>query len=120
VISHCKKELPLEACGLLSGRNRVIQSFWPIRNVDKSPYSFSMALGEIERVFHSIERKNEVLMGIYHSHPTASAYPSSGDIAYNNYPELAHVIISLMKNPPDIRAFSIQGTQVNPIAIQLM
>lgn len=119
LIYHCKKESPLEACGLLSGKDGIIRTIWPMKNIDQSTVSFSMSLSEIKKVFHLISMKNENVLAIYHSHPTAPAIPSRGDIHYNNYPELSHVIVSLQNQVPDIKAYQMEQNQVNSLVIKL-
>lgn len=91
-----------------------------MKNVDESAVSYSMSLKDIAHIFDVIEKKNEEVLAIYHSHPTASAYPSPGDIRYNNYPELAHVIVSLLKPLPEIKAFHLKGHQVIPLRLELV
>jgi [CysO sulfur-carrier protein]-S-L-cysteine hydrolase len=120
MISHCTEELPLEACGLLSGKNGVAETVWPMENIKRSPVSFSMDIEQIRSVFELIDKKDECLIGIYHSHPTGSAYPSAGDIAYNNYPEVGHLIVSLANKTPIVNCFQIKGKQVTPLSIQLV
>lgn len=119
LITHCTKEFPYEACGLLSGRYGIAQTCWPMVNQDKSEYSFSMAISDIEKVFQKIEDQNEEVMAIYHSHPSSEAYPSPGDIAMNNYPDLIHIIVSLKNHHPDMRAFLLEGTQVTELDLYL-
>lgn len=120
VMNHCMNEFPFEACGLISGRNGIASTVWPMKNEDQSADSFSMSLREIAHVFDLIEKKNEEVLAIYHSHPTSSAYPSPGDIRYNNYPELAHIIVSLLKPLPEVKAFHIKGSQVTHLKMELV
>lgn len=120
MINHCKKEFPFEACGILSGKNGIASTVWKMKNQDQSANSFSMSLTDIANVFEQIEKRKEEVLAIYHSHPTAAPYPSPGDIRYNNYPELAHIIISLNKPLPEVKAFHIIGPQVSRILIKLV
>lgn len=91
-----------------------------MKNQDQSANSFSMSLRDIAHVFDIIDKRNEEVLAIYHSHPTTSAYPSPGDIRYNNYPELAHVIVSLLKPLPEVKAFHLNGSQVTQLTIKLV
>ena len=112
--------MPLEACGILSGGDGIIYTIWPMKNIDQSTVSFSMSTSEISNVFHLIEKKNEQVLAIYHSHPTAPAIPSQGDIAYNNYPELSHVIVSFQNQVPDMKAYQMVQNKINPLFIKLI
>ncbi|MCM3568572.1 M67 family metallopeptidase [Neobacillus mesonae] len=120
MITHCQNELPFEGCGLLSGKNGIATSIWPMENISYSPNSYSMDLKQIEEVFDLINKQNEKLVGIYHSHPTDRAYPSPEDITYNNYPEIAHIIISFARSStqPDVSCFYLRGTRVIPLKVE--
>ena len=120
MITHCQNELPLEGCGLLSGKNGIAESIWPMENINYSPNSYSMDLNQIGKVFDLINHRHEELIGIYHSHPTSKAFPSQEDIAYNNYPEVAHIIISFARSsfPPDVNCFYLKGIRVIPLKLE--
>lgn len=120
MIGHCKKELPLEACGLLSGKNGVAKTIWPMENINRSSSSFSMDLEQIQRVFELIDKRNEYLIGIYHSHPTGIAYPSPADIAYHNYPEVGYIIVSLVNQVPTVKCFKIKDKKVTSLSIKVV
>lgn len=119
MITHCGNELPLEGCGLLSGKNGVAESIWPMKNMDQSPHSYSMDMKQVGEIFDLIHSRNENLVGIYHSHPTAEAYPSLADINCNHYPEVAHIIISFARSParPDVKVFRLKDAHVIPLPI---
>ncbi|PGZ99795.1 peptidase [Bacillus pseudomycoides] len=120
IINHCEKELPYEACGLLTGKNGIARTIWQMKNMDQSPVSFSMDLEEIRRVFEIMAKMDESLLGIYHSHPTDKAYPSAGDIAYSNYPNVAQLIISFANKTPVVKCFQINEKKVIPLNIKLV
>ncbi|MFB9759827.1 M67 family metallopeptidase [Ectobacillus funiculus] len=120
MIHHCKKELPYEACGLLTGKNGIAKTIWQMKNIDQSPVSFSMDLEQIRRVFETISKTDESLLGIYHSHPTDKAYPSAGDIANSNYPDVGNLIISFSNNIPVVKCFQIIGKTVIPLNIEVV
>lgn len=110
---------PLEACGLLSGINGVAHTNLPMTNVLYSPNAFQMDLQQIEFVFEQIKERKEKLVGIYHSHPTTAAYPSSYDIAYSNYPDVAYIIVSLIHPMPVVGCFYIQDQKVTTIPYKI-
>lgn len=120
MVKHCIKNLPFEACGLLSGKDGKAQTFWPMENVNRCPVSFSMDLEQIHHTFELMDKMNEDLLGSVHSHPTGKAYPSAGDIAYNNYPELWHLIISLENPAPVVNCFQIKGNKVSTVTIAVL
>ena len=68
----------------------------------------------------SSEEINQVLLGIYHSHPNGPAIPSETDIAQAYYPEIAQFIISLKQSEPVVGAFLIENGRFQsiPFAIE--
>ena len=120
MIKHCRNELPYEACGLLSGRNGIATTCWPMKNIHKSPVSFAMDKNQIAQVFDSMNKNGESLLGIYHSHPTDRAHPSRADITYNNYPELGYFVISLTKKHPVVKCFCMKNNKVTELKVILM
>jgi len=115
MINHCIKDKPLEACGLLSGKKKMVQTCWPMVNILHSQNEFEIDIQQIQVGFHKMKEKGEQLVGIYHSHPTTPPYPSPNDIIYADYPEESYVIISLCKTIPEVRCFHIIDRQVYPI-----
>ncbi len=115
MVQHCIGQKPIEACGLLSGKDAVANTLWPMTNILFSPNSFEMDNHQIAQVFRQIQNKGERLVGIYHSHPTSPAYPSLIDIIHANYPEVIYVIVSLSNIKPDVGCFKIKNRQVTPV-----
>jgi proteasome lid subunit RPN8/RPN11 len=75
-----------------------------------------------EDLFAAMRRIREAdqrLLGIYHSHPRTSAYPSSADVEMAFYPEAFYFIISL-ESSPDLRAFKIEGARIEDIEVSVV
>lgn len=119
IVNHCKKEYPIEACGLLSGDNGIVTTVWPMINIHRSKNSFFMSKVDIKKVFDAIEQRNEQFIGIYHSHPTDIAYPSREDVHFNNYQEAFHLIVSLATKQPVVKAYKYKKTTVIPYQIKV-
>ncbi len=118
MISHCKSELPLEGCGLLSGPALGYgNNCWKMRNLDASPISFSIDDQELRNTFLEMERKGEKLTGIFHSHPTSRAYPSHQDIKYAHYPAAIYIIVSFAKKGPEVKGYKIKNGKVIPVQL---
>jgi proteasome lid subunit RPN8/RPN11 len=117
MVRHCLEQLPNEACGLLSGKNGRAKTIWMMDNVEHSPVSFSMDEGQIRKAFQLMENMGEELVGIYHSHPTAPAFPSSQDMEHVSYPEAAYLIVSLADLQPTVGCFRIREKQAIPLPV---
>ncbi len=107
MIHFCKQQLPYEACGLISGLENTGVTLRPVENPLKSHFRFSISEQTIERVYHRAKLQNEIITGIFHSHPSTSAYPSRSDIKNNPYSNLAYIIVSFKRKTPDVRAYKI-------------
>lgn len=119
MVTHCSQQLPIEACGLLSGKNEKADTIWVMDNVLRSATAFEMDLVQQEHVFNAFQGMGEELVGIYHSHPTASPYPSPIDIANANYPDVVYLIVSFAKRSPEVGCFWIRDNQVIPLSYRL-
>jgi len=107
MINHAGRELPLECCGLLAGREGVVTRVYPLENQEKSPVSY---LAAPEQEFHAlteIEGLGLDLLAVYHSHPETESYPSQLDIEKAYFTEALYFIISLKDPVPRARAFRI-------------
>lgn len=89
--AHVEAQSPLEACGLLGGRDGVVQVVIPVTNAERSPVRFRMEPGEQLRAFEQLEAAGLEVVGVFHSHPHGPAVPSPTDIAEARY-EVVQVI----------------------------
>lgn len=113
ILAQAREEAPLECCGLLLGRGRVVERVFRGTNTDRSPVTYNMDPQELFRAHREMETLGLDLVAIYHSHPRTRAFPSSTDVAKATYPDSVYLIISLQDGPvPDVRAFRIQDGRV--------
>lgn len=118
--SHCKKQFPQEACGLLAGKGKLFQSWFPIKNILESPVRYRMDAQEQLNAFLSIEQNQQDLLGIVHSHPTGPSFPSETDLKEAYYPEAIYFIFYLKEEQWHFNAFRIIDHQVSMVEIQLV
>lgn len=117
ILEQCFEERPLEACGILTGRNGQVLHAYATDNARRSPVFYEVDSAQQERVMRQMKEQGEELIAIYHSHPTAPAVPSLNDIRLAiHYPEAIRVIVSLA-GPADFRAFLIQDGKVHPVPL---
>lgn len=120
VISHCKEIYPKEACGILAGKEGVIQKVYRMKNIENSLASYIMDSREQFVVMKKIRENGLDLTAIYHSHPDLDAYPSPKDIQLAFYSESVYIIIGLSAGEPKIRAFSIEEGNVDEVEIKVI
>ncbi|WP_370460340.1 Mov34/MPN/PAD-1 family protein [Cytobacillus firmus] len=119
MLAHGEKELPFEACGLLSGSGKMIKTIWKAINNKRKKNSFEINEEQLTLLLTKMEEKKEFLVGIYHSHPTAPPVPSRDDIRFA-YPDKAYFIISYAKKKPIVKCYRIKQGKAFPVKIILV
>jgi proteasome lid subunit RPN8/RPN11 len=93
MVRHVAAQAPLEACGLLAGRDARVEKVLVVANADPSHARFRMDPLEQLRAFEWIDARGLDLVGIFHSHPAGPEAVSPTDIAESTY-AVFHVILS--------------------------
>jgi proteasome lid subunit RPN8/RPN11 len=109
---------PLEACGLLAGKNGRVEIWIGVRNADQSPTHFHMEPREQWRAFQRIESAGLTLLGIYHSHPNGPDELSATDIAEAMYP-VVQIIWYRREGKWRARGFRIEAGKVREVVLEL-
>ncbi|WP_205874066.1 Mov34/MPN/PAD-1 family protein [Mycobacterium camsae] len=96
IVAHARRDHPDEACGVLAGAagSDRPERHIPMANAERSPTSYRFDSGEQLRVWRALERSDDVLVVIYHSHPSTEAYPSRTDIDLAAEPDAHYVLVS--------------------------
>ena len=113
---HVARHMPLEACGLLAGKNDQVEKVIMIRNQAQSPVRFVMGPYEQLKAFDWIESNGLDLLGIFHSHPAGPETVSVTDIAEAAY-AVFHLIWSLRGATWKLRAFWIENGKVEEVRL---
>ncbi len=119
MIAHAEAELPNEACGQVNGADGAALSVHPVRNIEASPYRYSMDPLAMLRLEQARERQGEELYAIYHSHVASEAYPSPTDVRQAffppgeidrepMFPDTYYILVSLAHRPAQVRAYRIR------------
>jgi proteasome lid subunit RPN8/RPN11 len=115
IISHCKECYPQEACGILAGQSGVVKKVYKMKNIEKSSVSYMMEPVEQFTVMKEMREQRLEMTAIYHSHPVSAAYPSPKDVNLSFYQDSVYVIVSLIHEMPEIKAFEIKEGKVKEI-----
>ncbi len=98
IIKHCEEELPLEACGILTGikkkSERIVERIYKTRNILKSSNRYQIDPQQQLKIFIEADERGFDILGFYHSHPSFSAQISTIDIESANYPSCTYLIYS--------------------------
>jgi [CysO sulfur-carrier protein]-S-L-cysteine hydrolase len=125
MIDHARREVPNEACGLLSGslERGTASAYHPARNADASPFVYTVHPEDLVRIVFAIEDAGEDLVAIFHSHTHTPAVPSPTDRRQAQYPDAFYVLVTLSDpdaDPADsLRAWRIEGGESREVSLIL-
>jgi proteasome lid subunit RPN8/RPN11 len=105
---HVNFEAPLEACGLLGGRDGVATVVYPVKNAAASPTRFEMDPKAQLRAMNQIEAEGLELVAVFHSHPKGPSILSPTDIREVAYP-VVNIIWSRVGRRWQARGFWIEN-----------
>ena len=129
MIAQARELAPIEACGILAGRNGIVEKYYKMTNVDNSRTHFMMEPKEQFATIKDIRSADLEMLAIYHSHPETPARPSAEDIKLALTPDVIYVIVSLQNtNGSAIKGFHIPapsevegaGTNVTEVTIKIL
>ena len=118
MLDHVDRQVPLEGCGLLAGKNERVEKVILVRNQAQSPARFVMDPDEQLQAFNWIEARELDLLGIFHSHPAGPETASVTDIAEAAY-EVVHLIWSRDQDRWQARGFWIENGRATEVSLQI-
>ncbi len=117
ITGHARSEAPLECCGLLAGEGGLIDEYIETRNLRSSGVAYQIDPVDHFAALKRLRARGRAILGAYHSHPRSAAVPSPTDLAEAADGEFIHVIVSLVAEPPDVRAYRLDGGHVAVVSI---
>jgi len=119
MLDHVDRQVPLEGCGLLAGKNDRVEKVIFVRNQAQSPARFVMDPYEQLQAFDWIESNGLDLLGIFHSHPAGPETASVTDIAEAAY-EVVHLIWFRDQSRWQARGFWIENGYATEVSLQIV
>ena len=116
---HVNIEAPLEACGLLGGKNGVVEVVLPVKNAAESRVRFQMDPKAQLRAIEQIESEGLEIIAIFHSHPKGPSVPSPTDIAEAAY-RVVNIIWSKAGRRWQARGFWIEAGHAAEIPLTVV
>ena len=106
MLAAARKVAPLEACGLLGGKDGRVTEFYELTNTDASGEHYTMSPEEQFAAVKDMRGKGARMLAIWHSHPETPARMSDEDLKLAYTPDVVYVIASLAEpGKPDVRGF---------------
>lgn len=101
LVRRSEQEEPHECCGLISRATEATPgvgegiALWGAENAAEDPeHGFEIDAENLLGIVGQIEKRHEVLVGVYHSHPSGSIAPSPDDVTTAMlWPGLTWIII---------------------------
>jgi len=110
MIDHALKDAPNECCGVLLGKDNVVERVVAMTSDPPAPDAYYMDPVQQVEIFTEMEKQGQSLLGIYHSHPKGPAEPSGADLHLAFHPDAVYFIISLAEaDRPEVRAFMLHS-----------
>ncbi|MBM4426991.1 MAG: M67 family metallopeptidase [Chloroflexi bacterium] len=109
---------PLEACGLLAGKNSQVEKIFFVQNQAQSPVRYVMDPIDQLHAFEWIESNDMDLLGIFHSHPAGPETVSPTDIAEAAY-AVTYVILACVDSEWRTRGFWIENGEFREVSLQV-
>jgi proteasome lid subunit RPN8/RPN11 len=121
MLQQAKAQVPIEACGILAGRDGQVERLYKMTNADQSSDHFIMVPEEQFKVVKDIRAAGLEMLAIYHSHPETPARPSGEDIRLALTPDVIYVIVSLQKTDKhDVRGFTIENSKAVEVPVEIV
>ena len=115
---HVAAQSPLEACGLLAGKNGRVEEVLAVRNAAASPVRYRMEPRAQLRAFEQIDAAGQELLAVFHSHPKGPSVPSPTDIKEAAYP-VVQIIWSPVGRRWHARGFWIENGHAAEVPLDL-
>ena len=102
LVKHARNNTPNESCAILFGRIEndrfTVKDVFLTKNIQDSPVNFTISNEDLIKGYEEAEKRNLDVVGIFHSHPGSSAYPSLTDQKYMEINPVPWIIFSNKNN----------------------
>lgn len=118
MVQLARSGAPREICGLIAGKNRLVQRIVPLPNAAPDAHKrYLIDPAAYIRALAMLEKEGLSLIGFYHSHPNGEPIPSPTDIRESAYPDAVYVIVGLRDMKASLLAWQIRDEHVKSVEI---
>jgi proteasome lid subunit RPN8/RPN11 len=111
---------PQETGGILGGQENTILGVLPIANkvMQDRTEIFGITAEDIERAYHFLVKHRLEFLGLYHSHPRGTPFPSAQDLSHNQ----KHLFIVGLQDRynPELYAWRVENGKVYAEGIRII
>ena len=119
VMAHARRDHPDECCGVISSKDGVAARVFEMENAERSPTGFSFGTDSL-KVYRAMDDADEEPWIVYHSHTATEAYPSRTDVKWAATAGFLYwLLVSTRSDADEVRAFTIEGTQITEVELTL-
>ncbi len=113
MLNQARQGAPVEVGGVLATASGQPMQLLKARNsADDPEHAYQMATEDQRRILAEIDEKGLDIFAVYHSHPSAPAYPVARDLTGAYYSNAYYLVLSLADpGRPVLRAFRIDQTR---------
>ena len=120
LVAHARDDVPNECCGMIAARDGAFTAHFRAHNEFESPMRFQIDSRDQIRITNEIEARGDEIGAIFHSHPNSEPRPSQTDVNLARWwPGVLWVICSLAEAEAVVRAFRIDGAEVEGVALDV-
>ena len=121
MVAQAKALAPIEACGILAGKDNKAEKLFEMTNADNRSDHFMMEPKEQFAVVEDIRSAGLEMLAIYHSHPETPARPSAEDIRLALTPDVIYLIVSLQDaKAPAVKGLLIEDGTVTEVPVKVL
>ncbi len=118
IIAHAEAEAPAEACGMLSGEERIARDIHQVTRDEGGTELLPLLSSGRSAAVERVREAGHEILAVYHSRPGAPARPDLEDLQLGLTPELVYLILSLLEPwKPALRGFRIHGHRIVEVPV---
>jgi len=120
MLKEAERQEPLEACGLLAGKDMRVRKFYHLTNIEQSAVHFTMDPAEQFQALKDARHHGWEIIAVWHSHPATPPRLSEEDQKLAFMPDISYVVLSLAKGSrAKIRSFRLQQNEFTEQQIKI-
>jgi proteasome lid subunit RPN8/RPN11 len=119
IVAHAREEAPNECCGMVAAEDGRAVRVYRATNAAASPLRYEIEPRDQYRIEMAIEDAGMELGAIYHSHTRSDPYPSQTDVNLAFHPHALYLIVGLVGDHPELRAYRIVDGSVDEADLEI-